>query len=489
METNHQRNWLSALAAIDVRSLAVFRMALGALILWDQCIALSNVRAFYSDEGMLPRSFLLSHTMQDPHIWSLHLIGGSVLVQSLLILITMAAAIGVIIGWRARWSLLVTWVLLCSLHGRNPTILYGGDVVLRVMAFWSLFLPMDACWSWESRRRGSNAVVPASFFGISSLAILFQVSFIYWFTAVLKYGNEWTRDGSAVYYVLNADQFVLAPGRWLLGFPDLCRWLSFGVWWFELIGPFFAFIPWRTAWWRVLVIASMWAMHLGFALCLRIGYFPVAMMALWLLFIPGEVWQWLGTRWPQLKVQLDGATMSKLGWPRTMAEVVAAVCLTLVLLWNLWTTDPQKWNRWLPPSVAALGYTLRLDQSWALFAPTPVTDDGWMICEAELFDGSHIDLLRSGQKVDFSKPPHLSSTYPDWKWHKLQVNLVSRPYEALRQPFADYLATDWCRRNPNSSKVRNWTLWFVREPTLPHYIAVAPQKVKLAENRLFISPP
>ena len=489
METTHQRHRLPALAAIDVRSLAVFRMALGALIFWDQCIAMTNVRAFYSDEGMLPRSFLLSHPMQDARIWSLHLVGGSVLVQSILILITMAAALAVIVGWRTRWSLFIAWALVCSLHGRNPTILYGGDVVLRVMAFWSLFLPMGACWSWDAKRHGVATPPPRSFFGISSLAILFQVSFIYWFTAVLKYGNEWTRDGSAVYYVLNADQFVLAPGRWLLGFPDLCRWLSFGVWWFELIGPFFAFIPWRTAMWRVLVVAAMWAMHLGFGMCLRIGYFPVAMMSIWLLFVPSEAWLWLSSRWPKLNLVTCDSPTARLGWRRTAAETFAAVCLVLVLLWNLWTTDSQKWNRWLPPSVAALGYTLRLDQSWALFAPTPVTDDGWMICEAELFDGSRIDLLRSGQGVNFAKPAHLSSTYPDWKWHKLEVNLVSRSYEALRQPFGDYLASDWCRRNPNSSKVRNWTLWFVREQTLPHYIAVTPQKVKLAENRLFISPP
>lgn len=479
-------SWLASLAAIDVRSLAAFRIMLGALIFWDQCIALTNVRAFYTDDGILPRAFLLTHRMIDGSAWSLHMLAGSVFVQSLLIIVAMCAAVAVILGWRTRWALLIAWALIGSMHTRNPTITYGGDTVLRVMTFWCLFLPMNARWSLDARS-GRAEVAGTSFFGISSLAILFQVAFIYWFTAVLKFGNEWTRDYSAVYYVLCADQFVLEPGLLLLRFPRLCHALSFFVWWLEWLGPFVAFIPWRNAWWRVLLIALMWIMHVGFALCLRIGYFPVAMFSIWLLFMPGMVWDWLGRKWSTLRSVEDTST-ARPTWHRHAAEAFALICLSLVLLWNMWTVNAERWAPLIPSPIRSLTVALKLDQNWALFAPTPVTDDGWMICEAELYDGSHIDLIRDGRTVNFDKPHRISSEYPDWKWHKLQVNLVADSYESLRVPVGDYLARDWCERHPQGSKVRAWTLWFMREQTLPHYMAVAPQKVKLGENRLFIAP-
>jgi hypothetical protein len=485
MDTKPNSTWLASIAAIDLRSLAAFRIGLGALIFWDQFIALTNVRAFYSDEGVLTRSFLLDHQMINGSLWSLHMLGGSVLVQSVLIMTAMAAAVGVILGWRTRASLAVAWVLVVSLQARNPAVLFGGDTVLRVMAFWGMLLPLGACWSMDSRTYGKRH--SGSWLSLASLAILFQVAFIYWFTAALKTGNEWARDGSAVYYVLCADQFVRTPGVWLLHFPELCRALSFGVWWLEMLGPFAAFIPWRTAWWRVLVIAAMAAMHLGFALCLRIGYFPVAMMSLWLLFIPRECWDWLGMRWTLLAMSHDGLPSLSIG-RRFVTEVVAGLCLLLVLLWNLWTTDAVRWGAWLPKPVTSVGYALRLDQNWALFAPTPVTDDGWMLLEAELYDGRRIDLLREGQTLDFAKPYRISAEYPDWKWHKLEVNLVASGYQSMRRPFGDFLAKQWSEQHAGSARVRNWTLWFVREQSLPHYMAIEPQRVKLEENRLFVAP-
>ena len=33
------------------------------------------------------------------------------------------------------------------MESRNPIILHGGDIVLRMMLFWSLFLPLGARWS------------------------------------------------------------------------------------------------------------------------------------------------------------------------------------------------------------------------------------------------------------------------------------------------------------------------------------------------------
>ncbi len=478
---------ISRLAAIDLRSLAAFRICLGALLFWDHLHGFKDAWLFYTDDGVLPRTLFLSVFAQGSQ-WSLHLLGGSVLIERVLLAAGMLAAGAVAAGWRTRMSLAVVWVLTISLHTRNPAILYGGDTALRMLAFWGLFLPLGARWSMDARRTSFGE--PDPHVSMAALALMLQVAMIYWFTAILKYGVEWTRDGTAVYYVLMADQFVRTPGIWLLPHEDLCRWLTFGVWWLELLGPFFAFIPWRTTWFRIGVMMSMWLLHLGLALCLRIGCFPYIMMTCWLPFVPAVVWDWLG--WGR-KAQPDGdpdASMAGRGerpFRHAAQHAVVFAALGIVLIWNLWTVAPDRWSSWLPRPVRAVVDVLRIDQNWALFAPTPITDDGWMILDAELYDGTHIDLLRDGQPASYAKPRSIHSEYPDWKWHKLQVNLVSDGFAALRKPFGDALARRWCLGDAHP-KVRNWTLWFVREETLPHRLAYAPQKIELARNALFIAP-
>ena len=282
-----------ALAGIDVRSLAALRIGLGGILLWDQVIALSNVRMFYSDAGILPRASLLQHALENPYIWSLHVMGGSVVFQALLIGAAMLAALALIVGWRTRLAALASWVLLCSLHARNPAVLYGGDVVLRMLCFWSVFLPLGAAASIDSKRQSPGSETPRVWLSMASLALLLQVAFIYWFTAILKYGNEWTRDGSALYYVFSADQFVHGLGRWLLGWPEVCRWLSLSTWWLELLGPFVAFMPIGTRWCRLGVVAAMWALHGGIALTMALGMFPWVMVLAWVPFLPSVFWDWL----------------------------------------------------------------------------------------------------------------------------------------------------------------------------------------------------
>jgi hypothetical protein len=228
----------------------------------------------------------------------------------------------------------------------------------------------------------------------------------------------------------------------------------------------------------------MWMMHLGFTIFIRVGPFPAVMIMLWWLFVPGVVWDWLGNLWPRLSTHLpSGGTRE---WPRSriIAETFCAISLAIVVLWNLWTINPERWRIGPSPTLNAFAHFLRLDQNWSMFAPTAATDDGWMLLDAELYDGTHIDLLRHGQPLTFSKPHRISSEFPDWKWHKFEVNLMADHNAPLRMRFGDFLARDWSRNHP---RVRRWTLWFMRKETLPNYQIISPQKVELAKNELFVT--
>jgi hypothetical protein len=473
------------LLGIDLRSLAAFRIAWGALLFWDALHALTNARAFYSDTGMLPRGVLLGSGALDADHWCVHLIGGSTFFQVVLILIALVASVGVMVGWRTRVSLFIAWALTLSIQARNPHVLFGGDVVLRVMAFWGLFLPLGACWSVDERM-GYAEPERSPHVSMGGMAALLQVACIYWFTAMLKSGNEWNRDGTGVYYVLMADQFARPLGRWLLGFPEFMKGLSFAIYWLELVGPFLAFIPWRSAWWRLLVVLTFWGFHLGLLLTLRLGPFPTLMMAAWLLFVPGMVWDWLALRLPSAHRNVGARTASPV--LEALRHGVPGLLLAFVLLWNLATVHGERWNAWIVSPIRTVMHTLRLDQAWTLFAPTPITDNGWLVLDAELYDHSHIDLLRNGQSLTFAKPAAIHSEAPDWRWHKLESNLPAEASKPLRLPFGDYLARRW-QPDDSQKRVREWTLYFMREETLPHHTVRVPDKVELARNPTFLYPP
>ena len=53
-----QRWWQSA-SSIDLRGLAALRVLLGSILLSDMVLRLTDLEAFYSDGGILPRSTLL----------------------------------------------------------------------------------------------------------------------------------------------------------------------------------------------------------------------------------------------------------------------------------------------------------------------------------------------------------------------------------------------------------------------------------------------
>ena len=473
---------IQRLAGIDLRALATLRIALAVLLLWDTFTALINAGAFFTEAGVLPLS-VARQLRESEWMLSLHDLGSTALVTALL-LVQLGAALCLLAGWRSQLAALVCWLLLCSLQTRNPAVLHGGDTALRLLLFWSLLLPLGARWSLDALAGRTSVFFPAGrIFTAASLALLMQVAFIYWFTAVLKWGHEWTRDGTAVYYALSADQFVQSPGLLLLGFPDLCRALTFAVLWLELAGPFLAFLPWQTARLRIAVVAAFWLLHLGLALCLRLGPFPFVMMAAWLPFLPTEFWDWLGKKFRQPERRMAAHSQPCDRWMNHgLAQALALICLVYVTLWNLRTVHFERWVRVLPTWANAPAYLLRLDQYWALFAPRPLKDDGWLVLEAVLADGSRVDLLRDGRPVSFDKPSRISAEYPDFKWHKLGMNLPLARYVPVRAAFGNYFSTKWNNAPPPEQRVVSWTLIHMRELTLPQGNALRPERVELARS-------
>src|SRR4030095_8777004 len=77
---------LEELFGIDLRSLALFRMGLALIVIGDLIHRSLDLKAHYTDFGILPRAELIRQTPKALY-FSVHLISGSVFIQAILFLL------------------------------------------------------------------------------------------------------------------------------------------------------------------------------------------------------------------------------------------------------------------------------------------------------------------------------------------------------------------------------------------------------------------
>ena len=124
--------------------------------------------------------------------------------QTALLAAAAAAALALALGWCTRFASVAAWLLCCSLHSRNPLTLHGGDVLLRLLLFWSMFVPLG-----PGPARAS--------LGLHCLRA--QVALMYACAALSKSGAEWWGECSAVHLALQLDLIATPAGITLRDAP------------------------------------------------------------------------------------------------------------------------------------------------------------------------------------------------------------------------------------------------------------------------------
>lgn len=448
---------------VDPRALAALRISLGVLLIADLAIRSRDLVVFYTDAGVLPRDLLAAAYPTLSGLAVLHGLSGAAWVQAALFGLAGSAAVALALGYRTRLATAISLVFLVSLHARNPVILNAGDSVLRRLLFWGLFLPLGGRWSVDAvrsdRRQGSVATV-------ASAALLLQVVVIYLANGLFKLRGERWLDGTAVAAIFSLDHLTVLLGDVLATVPPLLA--AAGVVWTALVlaAPLFLVL---TGWPRAALAGLLAAGHVGMALTLRLGLFPLISIAALLPFLPPAVWDRTGTMAPGLgswctarlhdcdRLLPDVPALP--GWAAIptdrIATVVVATLLVLVLVWNGATLGYVD----APASV-----TDRIDpeeRRWDMFAPNPRTTDGWFVVVGELDGGRTVDVLREGP-VRWQRPPELASTYPSHRWLLYMLGLRDAP-RVLGPSFAAYQCRRWDDRH--ASSLASLEVNFMAQPT------------------------
>jgi hypothetical protein len=477
--------WLKRPFTLDLRALALLRMGVAAVLLIDLGIRSTDLEAHYSNLGVLPVSVLYER-LWTAYQFSLHTMSGLWQVQALLFLAASAAALALLFGYHTRLATAVSWLLLVSVQNRNPLIGQGGDDLLRMLLFWGLFLPWGRVFSRDARQQPPPKTT--AYFSAATVAYVVQLALLYWCTALLKTGHEWTRDGTALYYAFSLDQVLLPLGRLLYPHPELLRLLTFGTWYLEMLLPVLLFIPVGVHWWRLVFLGVLLGFHLGISLTLYVGLFWLINIVSAMGLLPPIALNWLTrrgqlplqrlrswhTRLPtwQLPWQLRIERRSEWGISarhllRAMRENLVIAVLAYVCWWNLDGILPKP--RWLMGEpLRWFGYLFRVDQHWGMFAPTVFKDDGWYILEATTTTGRLLDLNRAGQPISYTKPSSVVALFPNDRWRKYSENYLFVNNAWMRPYYCNYWLRIW-HQNPVHSPLRQLEVIYMKEVSQPDY--------------------
>ena len=282
--------------SLDVRSLALLRIGLALTILADLFTRIGDLTAHYTDAGVLPRAVLNDGILKTGY-WSIHALSGQPFAQGILFLLAVLSAIAMLLGYHSRIATIASWILLISLHNRNPLLIFAADDVLRAIMFWAMFLPLGAAYSVDRAMNTATRPVPLRVLSGATLALMAQQCFIYIFSAVFKTTNEaWWPNGTAVYFSLSYDQYVTPLGHFLLNLGPLLTVFTLATLVLEWIGPLLIWSPVRNDVCRMVAVVIFIGLHAGFGLTLNLGIFPFLSIVTWLAFIPTSVWESLSKK-------------------------------------------------------------------------------------------------------------------------------------------------------------------------------------------------
>src|SRR6056297_3563580 len=252
------------------------------LLLTDLALRSRNLEAFYTDSGVLPRAALFSDYS---NVYSLHAISGELWAIALLFVFAAAMTI----GYRTRLATVCSWLLLLSLHARNPMVLNGGDTLLRVLLFWAMFLPLSERWAVDARRTDEPRATVSN---VATMALLLQVTAMYVVNAIHKSRGEMWFNGEAVVYVFSLDyKFTFLLGDVLAKYPELLRMMTYLWTGLLLSSPLLLLLTGRP---RAVLATAFAGMHLGMLVTMRIGIFPLVVVTALVPFYPPVVWDGLG---------------------------------------------------------------------------------------------------------------------------------------------------------------------------------------------------
>jgi hypothetical protein len=474
---------VSEVVGLDLRSVGLLRIGIAVCLLIDLAGRAPDLVAHYTDAGLFPRDAAIE-TADAWHI-SLHFANGQYVFQAILFAVAAFSAICLLLGVQTRLAAIASWVLIVSLQNRNFIILNGADVLLRMILFFSLFLPLGARFSVD-RLRGISRPPAESNWVATSGTVFYALQFmiVYIFAGLIKSEIPAWRDGTGLAYALRSPEFVEPLGLLFVENGTVIRFFNGVVIYGELFGSLLLLLPVWNAAARMTVVIAFSALHLLIAATMSVGMFPLVAIVAACAFLPSAFWDhaariagqrapalvrgveslssWLR---PPVRARLDPLPARPLPALRRGATAVfGAACMVLVLLCNVATFRPLPFP--IPEKLQWITPMLRLEQRWDMFA-SPLTAGGWFVIPARLTSGAEVDLATMKPTISWDEPALVADTYANARWKKYFMNISIPPYSQHRLLFGRYLCRSWNETHPGAQNLEAFKIYFMRQAVEP----------------------
>lgn len=423
---------------IDSRALSLMRVTIGLVLVVDILCRFPYAEAFYGPNGIFPIGVFYSHTDAFGML-SLHLIGANTW-QYVLLSVELLFAILLVLGVRTQLSTAVCLILLLSAHNRNPYILQGGDDLLRLVLFWGIFLPWGRHFAY---RKPQEQVIQIQ--GLAVWAMVLQVLSVYFYSALLK-GPEWHTQFTAVSFAYRLESIAYPTATYLLNFPELLKLFTAAAYFFELLIPVILVVFFPYPFIRILAFGCIILFHLWNASTLLIGIFPWVGIASACVLLPERFFGRIFSNQKSSENTIQPTT--------AISQALLLLGIVYVQVWNLNNIKifPYKMSE----EMTIAGRVLRLDQSWGMFAPGVLKDDGWFVLKAD-----NRDLIHNREHYQITdKPATKDDLFSNDRWRKFGEHLSQPRTYFLQKPFCKYALMNIYQSDADSA-----TLYFINELT------------------------
>jgi Vitamin K-dependent gamma-carboxylase len=229
------------------------------------------------------------------------------------------AAVCLTAGLFTRFSTVIVFLCLTSIHQRNLYINHGGDTFLRVAGFFLIFAPAGAAFSLDRLiriRRGKEPLELQPRSPWAQRMIQFELALVYFCSFWWKsMGAPWV-DGTALYYVLHLEEIRRFPVPQWIQNPVA---LKLGCWFTLALEFSLGVLIWIKEFRYPLLLVGV-LFHLSIEYALNIPMFEWDILSGYILFVdPADLTR--ASRW--LRGLLPAAKLSNvyLDAPRSRHQV------------------------------------------------------------------------------------------------------------------------------------------------------------------------
>lgn len=455
---------------LDPRGLALLRIGLGALVILRVLYLLPYAGLLLGPDGVLPLR-MLSHAGYGSSLWMPYAWPTQPWQTVALMILHLAAAAALLLGWHSRIAAAATWLLTLSIVARNPLAMNHGDKLLVLLLFAALFLPLGRYLSLDARGKKDFPLTSAArwWSGFGSTFLILQLVLIYFISGFHKSAPAWGIDYEAVRIALMDASHATALGQFLTQFPLLLKATTFATIYLEQIFILLLLSPFYNQAFRLALAILFVGLHIGIILTMDLVLFPWVCLVAWAAILPAPVYDTLWRHVPAAKAAPANIT------PTWQPTVLAIAFMALLVATTIQPSERGTWRH----SLATVSRTLLLNQRWIMYSPLPIPETRWFALYALDDAGRKMPLYpQAGTSFETTAPALRCDSYPSIDFRKFFLNLAERNdpllYQATCEAFARY-------RSPNTADRFEIELW-----TRPNYPTPASE---FTSRILYSSPP